>query len=98
MNGLIVAPIMAYSVNDTGVWVTAAFDNPETWIGKDMRVVTEWLSTREMAKIASRVSGKKVFPLELDDEAFEATKDADYPSAEELYLNFLFFAKAARMT
>lgn len=87
------APNMAYPVNDTGAWVTAAFNDPDTWIGKDMRVVTEWLSTREMAKIASRVSGKNVVPLELDEEAFKATKDADYPGAEEIYLNFLFFAK-----
>ena len=63
-------------------------NDPDTWIGKDMRLVTEWLSTREMAKIASRVSGKNVVPLELDDAAFEATKDADYPAAEEIYLIF----------
>ena len=71
----------------------AAFKDPETWIGKDMRVVTEWLTTREMAAIASRVTGKNVSCIELDEAGFEATKNAPYPAAEEIYLNMLFFVK-----
>ena len=60
-----------------------------------MRIVTEWLTTREMAATASRVTGKKVMCLELDQAAFEATKDAPWPGAEEIYLNMLFFVKVA---
>ena len=87
------APIFTYPVRDTGAWMLAAFKDPETWIGKDMRVVTEWLTTREMAAIASRVTGKNVSCIELDEAGFEATKNAPYPAAEEIYLNMLFFVK-----
>jgi uncharacterized protein YbjT (DUF2867 family) len=89
---LITAKNPCFSVDDTGAWVVAAFLDPETWIGKDLRVVTEWLSTRDMASIASRVVGKKVVPMELDEASFDATKDADYPGAEELYKNLKYFA------
>jgi hypothetical protein len=71
-------------VDDTGAWVTAAFLDPETWIGKDMRLVTEWLSTREMANIASRVTGKKIVPMELDEETFYASMHTGNPIDEEL--------------
>jgi uncharacterized protein YbjT (DUF2867 family) len=71
-------------VDDTGAWVTAAFLDPDTWIGKDMRLVTEWLSTREMAAIASRVSGKKIVPMELDEKTFYASMHTGNPIDEEL--------------
>jgi hypothetical protein len=60
-----------------------------------MRIVTEWLTTREMAATASRVTGKNVICLEIDQAGFEATKNAPWPSAEEIYLNMLFFVKVA---
>jgi len=87
------APIFCFPANDTGAWVLAALKDPETWIGKDMRVVSEWLSTREMAAIASKVSGKKISPLELDQAGFEATRNAPWQGAEEIYLNMVFFVK-----
>lgn len=90
---LTIAKSFMYPVDDTGAWVTAAFSNPETWIGKDMRLVTEWLSTREMAAIASRVSGKKVLPMELDQAAFEAPKHTGNPLDEELWRSKLFAVK-----
>src|ERR1700689_5455082 len=43
-----------FSPEDTGARVTAAFLDPNTWVGKDMRIVTEWLNTREMTEIALR--------------------------------------------
>ena len=55
-----------------------------------MRIATEWLSTREMAEIASRVSGEKVVPMELDEAAFEATKKNGDPVSEELYRSKLY--------
>ena len=70
--------------------MTAAFSDPNTWIGKDMRLVTEWLSTREMAAIASRVSGKTILPMELDEEAFQASKYTGNPLDEELWKSKLF--------
>ena len=59
-----------YRADETGAWVAAAFLDPDNWIGRDMRLVTEWLSTREMAAIASQVAGKWVIPMELDEESF----------------------------
>ena len=58
-----------------------------------MRIVSEWITTREMTATASRITGKKVVPMELDQAAFEATRNAPYPGAEETYLNMLFFVK-----
>jgi uncharacterized protein YbjT (DUF2867 family) len=87
---LCLAKSFLYPVDDTGAWVTAAFSDPNTWIGKEMRLVTEWLSTREMAAIASRVSGKTILPMELDEEAFQATKYTDNPLDEELWKSKLF--------
>jgi hypothetical protein len=83
--------IFVYAAGETGAWVLAALKDPKTWIGKDMRIVTEWLSARDMATIVGRVSGKKVEPLELDEAAFEGTKNAQYPGAEEFYYNMKFF-------
>ena len=83
--GLItIAKMFIYPADETGAWVTAAFLDPGTWICRDMRLVTEWLSTREMAAIASRVSGKHVLPMELDEESFEASRKGS-EIAEELY-------------
>lgn len=31
--------------------------------------------------------------MELDEAAFEKTKDAEWPGAEDMYLNFVFFIK-----
>jgi uncharacterized protein YbjT (DUF2867 family) len=92
---LTIAKTFLYPVDDTGAWVAAAFTDPDTWIGKDMRLVTEWLSTREMAAIASRVSGKKVLPIELDQAALEAASRTGNPVDEELYRSKLFAVKVA---
>lgn len=85
-------------MDDTGAWVTAAFSDPDTWIGKDMRLVTEWLSTREMAAIASSVSGKTVLPMELDEEAFQASKYTGNPLDEELWKSKLFAVQVHSFT
>jgi uncharacterized protein YbjT (DUF2867 family) len=90
---LIVARFFVYPVRDTGAWVRAAFNDPDTWVNKDMRIVTEWLSSRDMASIASKVTGKNITNLELDQAGFEASKDLPWPGAEDIYFNFLFFVK-----
>ena len=69
----------------------AAFNDPKTWIGKDIPIVTEWLTTREMAAIASRVSGKTVVPMELDEAGFQATENGSWPRAKEIYLTMSYF-------
>jgi len=70
--------------------VTAAFEDPKTWIGKDMRVCVEWLSTRQMAEISSRVTGKKVLPIEMDEATFHSQKDSKDPTTAELYRSKAF--------
>jgi len=90
-------PIFTYPARDTGAWVVAALNDPDRWINKDLRVVTEWLTTRQMAETMSKVTGKTVLHMDLDQAGFERTKDGDYPGAAELYLNLLFFIKVARV-
>lgn len=82
-----------FPVDDLGAWALAVFKDPETWIGKDLKLVTEWTTMREMAATASRVSGKNVLPMDLDQASFEATRTAGFPGAEEFYLNMVFFVK-----
>jgi hypothetical protein len=72
--------------------------NANEWIGKDMRIVTEWLSTREMAEIASRVSGKKVMPMEIDEAAFKAMGETDDRVAAELYRSKRFAVEVQYLT
>ena len=93
MKRLSIAAFPVFPVNDLGAWVLAVFKDPEAWIGKDLKIVTDWTTMREMAATASRVSGKNVLPMELDQASFEATRTAGYPGAEEFYLNMLFFVK-----
>jgi hypothetical protein len=65
--------------------------DPKTWIGKDIRIVTEWLSMGDMATIASRVSGKTIVPMELDEAGFQATENGPWPRAKEVYLIMSYF-------
>lgn len=58
-----------------------------------MHIVTEWLSMRQMAEIMSKVTGKKVLAMEPTEEEFEKSRYAQYPGAEDIYLNMLFFVK-----
>lgn len=90
---LIKAPIFVFPVRDMGAWVLAAFKDPETWMNKDMRLVTEWLSTREMARIASNVTGKEIRCLEVNEELFHESQNAPWLGAKSVYLNYLFFVK-----
>jgi hypothetical protein len=48
-------------------------------------VVTQWLSTREMAAIASKVTGKNVVPVEMSQEQFLDAKNSKDPVAAELF-------------
>ena len=82
------AKIFTFAVEDIGAWVTAAFLNPDTRKDKDMRIVTEWLSTLEMAKITSRVTRKKVVPEEA---AFGARKNTKDPVVKELSNSKTFY-------
>jgi hypothetical protein len=85
------ARFAVYPVSDTGAWVLAAFKDPKTWMNKDMRLCTEWLSTRDMAHIASGVTGLNVRCLEVTWPQFHDSRYAPWAGAEDIYLNYLFF-------
>ncbi|WWC69237.1 uncharacterized protein I206_103174 [Kwoniella pini CBS 10737] len=61
-----------YSVADTGLWVRAAFENPDKWIGKDLYAASGKETTAELAQILSEISGKKVDTLHLSKEYFQS--------------------------
>jgi hypothetical protein len=65
--------------------IQVAFLDPDTWKDKHMRIVTEWLSTCEMAEIASRVTRKKVVPQEIEEAIFLGTKNTKYLVANKLF-------------
>lgn len=66
-----------------GAFVLSALLHPEDWLDKDMRVATEFLSAREMAKILSEESGKTVHVQEMDHIAFDGLRNNGLP--EELH-------------
>jgi uncharacterized protein YbjT (DUF2867 family) len=73
----------------TGGFALAAFLHPEEWVGKDMRVATEFVSAREQAKIFGEAAGKTVHVAEVDDKAFDALKGNPLP--EELHAKYVPF-------
>jgi hypothetical protein len=66
------------------------FLNSFSPIGKDLKVVTEWRTTREIAKIIEEELGEKVVLKEVDDEQWKASKTG-IPNFEEVWLNLQYF-------
>lgn len=80
------AKLPLFSVADTGAFVQEAFNYPDLYIGKQMKVVGDILSVREKARIFQEVTGFKADAHELDH-----VKHA-FPGAHEIYLNLKWFA------
>ncbi|KAF9453260.1 NmrA family protein [Macrolepiota fuliginosa MF-IS2] len=88
-------PIFAYSVTDHGAWVIPAFREPEIYNGKRIKIVVEYLSLRDFANQFSEVTGEKAsLALELTREQFEASRYADHPAAELMYLSWEYVIRA----
>ncbi|KAL0580416.1 hypothetical protein V5O48_001569 [Marasmius crinis-equi] len=88
-------PIFAFSVSDFGAWVVPAFREPEKWTGKKIKLVTEFLSIRDLATQFSEVTGEKAgVALEMTREEFEASRYADHPAAEFMYLSWEYVIRA----
>jgi len=73
--------------SDVGRWVLPILKDSEKYNGKDVHAVSEYLNTRELADIITRVSGKKCNypPVTKEDfysEAFKGKVDS------EIWLNF----------
>jgi len=60
-------------------------------IGKDLKVVTEWITPREVAKLVSETIGEDVEVKEVDEQAWIAMRS---PQTEELWLNMQTFYTA----
>ncbi|KAH7345612.1 hypothetical protein B0J17DRAFT_44550 [Rhizoctonia solani] len=65
-------PMPSISPRDIGAYITAAFINPEEWIGKDMNIVNEYITPREYAEIFADVTCSYVELTEVTREEFLA--------------------------
>ncbi|PVF95731.1 NAD(P)-binding protein [Serendipita vermifera] len=83
-------PIPIISALDIGKWALVAFKNPDEWIGKDLKVVTEWKTTREIAKIIEEELGEKVVLKEVDEAQWKKNR-TELPNFEEVWLNLQYF-------
>jgi uncharacterized protein YbjT (DUF2867 family) len=80
--------IPLFSVADSGPFVLEALRHPEQYLGKQIRVASESLSSRQLAEIFEKVTGWNARAEETNHEAFRNS----FPGAEELYLNLKWFA------
>ncbi|KAI9057818.1 NmrA family protein [Trametes sanguinea] len=88
-------PIFAFSVADLGGLVVPAFREPENYTGAKIKTVVDWLTLRDIASQFSEVTGEKAsLAVELTPEAFEASRHADHPAAELMYLSWDFVRRA----
>ncbi|KAI0665738.1 NmrA family protein [Trametes maxima] len=90
-------PIFAFSVADIGGLVVPAFREPEKYTGRCVKIktVVEYLSLRDLATQFSEVTGEKAsLALELTPEQFEASRHADHPAAELMYLSWEYVIRA----
>ncbi|KAF9056758.1 NmrA family protein [Rhodocollybia butyracea] len=88
-------PVFAFAVEDLGGWVVPAFREPENWNGKKIKIVVEYLTLRDIATQFSEVTGEKAgLSVELTKEQFEASRYADHPAAELMYLSWEYVIRA----
>ncbi|CAE6501173.1 unnamed protein product [Rhizoctonia solani] len=65
-------PMPSISPRDIGAYITAAFVNPEEWVGKDMNIVNEYITPREYAETFADVTCSPVEMTEVTREEFLA--------------------------
>lgn len=80
------AQFFAFSGNELGAFVLAAFSDPKTYKGKDIKIVSEWQTVRQMAKEASDVTGLDIRCLECTMEDLERSRNDPWEGALDLYL------------
>ncbi|KAG8805136.1 NmrA-like domain-containing protein 1 [Serendipita sp. 399] len=75
--------------HDIGVACLEAFKHPDQWIGKDMWLISEWRTPREIAQIISEELDIEVVIKEVDDLQWKTNRRiSDF---EELWLNMELF-------
>ncbi|CAE6406962.1 hypothetical protein ACGC1H_002277 [Rhizoctonia solani] len=65
-------PMAAISPRDIGAYITAAFTNPNEWIGKDMNIANEYITPRGFAEAFADVTCSHVEITEVTREEFFA--------------------------
>lgn len=83
----VVIPSMA--VEQIGLFIAAAFKDPNKWVGKDMYPVGEKISVSDIARTLAKVTGRPVKTMGVTHEQFENDKTTD----REWYLNFEAFRR-----
>jgi uncharacterized protein YbjT (DUF2867 family) len=90
------AQFFAFSGNEIGAFVLAAFSDPQTYQGRDIKIVSEWQTVRQMAKEANEVTGLDVRCLECTVEDLECSKDEPWEGALDLYLMSQYYIQVCR--
>ncbi|KAH7097938.1 NAD(P)-binding protein [Auriculariales sp. MPI-PUGE-AT-0066] len=85
--------VPSYSANQSGGWVLPCFKNPEKYLGKTIKTISEHLTPKQFAETLSKAVGKPVELAPLSNEEFEAQRDSPNPYVKELYLNMKGFLK-----
>ncbi|KAH7100266.1 NAD(P)-binding protein [Auriculariales sp. MPI-PUGE-AT-0066] len=86
----------SYSVDQTGGWVLEAFRHPGRYIGKEIIVAGEHVTTRRYAEVLARSLGKPVEVLELSYEAFHENAKSENVYVKEMYLNMKLFLETCQ--
>jgi len=74
-----------------GAFVLAAFANPSAFQGKDMKIVADWVTVRDMARQAAEITGLDVRCLEGSMDDFERSQYDPWSGARDLYLMNLYY-------
>src|SRR5215210_1862540 len=71
-------PFQMVAVEDIGVFAAIAFEDPETWIGREVDLAGDELTMPEIAATFSRVIGREVHYVQVPWEGFEEQMGEEY--------------------
>jgi uncharacterized protein YbjT (DUF2867 family) len=71
-------PFQMIDAEDIGVFAAEAFDDPETWIGREVDIAGDELTMPEIAGVFSRVIGRNVDYVQVPWDAFEEQMGEEY--------------------
>jgi len=88
-------PLPCIYAADIGGYARYAFNHPEEWTGKDMRIASEWLTPRQMIDIVSRSFGEQIEFTDISMTDFQSsvkqTAIAQGDPMLSFWYNFKFF-------
>src|SRR5215217_3715865 len=71
-------PFQTIDADDIGVFAAEAFEDPETWIGREVDIAGDELTMPEIAGVFSRVIGRDVNYVQVPWDAFEEQMGEEY--------------------